>query len=334
MKKILYIGNNIKASNPTTIVQLSILLKEVGFEVVTYSNKQNKGLRLLEMCIGVFQHRNARYILIDTYSTANFYFALIVSQLARVLKIAYIPILHGGNLPKRLHRNPLLSKLIFKNSYLNVAPSRYLKNVFEKQDFKTVFIPNMIHLNDYEFKARIPKDPKLLWVRAFDKIYNPEMAIQVLFELKKTHANAMLCMVGPDKDGSLASVQQKASQLGVLDSVEFTGLLSKKVWVEKSKFFDIFINTTNVDNTPISVIEAMALGLPVISTNVGGLPYLIKHGGNGFLVAENDAEAMASSIIDLMQQSEKIKEITTNARKTVNEFDVEIVQQQWINLLK
>ena len=67
-------------------------------------------------------------------------------------------------------------------------------------------------------------------------------------------------MVGPNKDGTLNDVQQLIDRYELHDSVEITGVLSKSEWHKKSEEFDIFINTTNVDNTPISVIEAMALG--------------------------------------------------------------------------
>lgn len=334
MKKIVYIGNNVPASNPTTLVQLSTLLKEASFKVVIYSAKKSKILRLLHMCAGVCKNRDATYILIDTYSTANFYFAVIVSQLARVLKIAYIPILHGGNLPARLKQSPLFSKCIFKNAYLNIAPSNYLLKAFQHKRFKTAFIPNSIAIEKYAYKERTKIQPKLLWVRAFDKIYNPVMAIKVLFELKKRHSNAILCMIGPDKDGSLKEVKAVAKQHGVLDSVEFTGKLSKEIWIEKSKQFDIFINTTTIDNTPVSVIEAMALGLPVVSTNVGGISYLIQHGENGMLVENNNALQMAEAIEELLRNAKKVNEIITNASILVEESDTEIVKQQWVNLLK
>ena len=121
------------------------------------------------------------------------------------------------------------------------------------------------------------------------------MAIEVLKELKNTYPNAALCMVGPDKDGTQADVQQLIKRYQLHDSVEITGVLSKEDWHKKSEDFDIFINTTNVDNTPVSVIEAMALGLPVVSTNAGGLPYLINNGKDGILI-EKESEIRSAPV--------------------------------------
>ena len=94
----------------------------------------------------------------------------------------------------------------------------------------------------------------------------------------------------------------------------------------------MFINTTNVDNTPVSVIEAMALGLPVVSTNVGGIPFLLEDGVDALLVEPNDQEAMCRAIERLKSDPELVKQLTLNARKKVENFDWEVVKHQWKKL--
>lgn len=338
MKKtyILYIGNNLgkESKYVSTIETLSNLLELEGYTVKTYSNKSNKLLRMLDMSWALIKHKKiSDFVLIDTYSTTNFYYALIISQLARIFKLKYIPILHGGNLPFRLKKNSYFSKLIFKNSYKNIAPSNYLKYEFEKMGYKTVFIPNIIEINNYTFKERKKLNPNLLYVRAFDYIYNPIMAIKVLYNLKQTFPEAKLCMIGPFKDNSINKVKKEISNLKLTNSVEITGVLTKKEWHKKSEEFDIFINTTNFDNTPISVMEAMALGLPVVSTNAGGLPYLISDNFDGFLVDKNDATAMTNKIINLLNDTNLASKITLNARKKVEKFDWKFVSKQWNTIL-
>lgn len=334
MKKIVYIGNHLKTANPTTLELLSKLLKDSGFQVAVYSNQRLKVVRLLQMCWGVIKHSNANYVLIDTYSTSNFYYALVISQLARFLKILYVPILHGGNLPKRLKTHPKLAKLVFKNAFMNIAPSNYLKEVFQNSNFETQFIPNGIELKKYAFKQRKNLQPKLLWVRAFDTIYNPFMAIEVLRILKKKYPKATLCMVGADKDGTLKKAKEVAAEKGLSNAIVFTGYLKKAVWIEMSKKHDIFINTTTVDNTPVSVVEAMALGLPIVSTNVGGIPFLINEGETGCLVASNNAMQMVFEIEKLLENSGNSLQMAINARTMVTNFDVNQVQNQWNELLK
>nr|WP_301402750.1 glycosyltransferase family 4 protein [Polaribacter huanghezhanensis] len=331
---ILYIGNDLSNNSnyPTTIKTLTNLLQLEGFKLIKTSNKENKILRMIDMCLTIVKHSKVDYILIDTYSTANFYYAFFTSQIARLFKIKYIPILHGGNLPFRLEDSRKLSKLIFKNSYRNIAPSNYLKHEFEKKGYPSVLIPNVIEIKDYKFKERKVLQPKLLFVRAFDEIYNPLMAIDVLRKLKVKYLGATLCMIGPDKDGSLEKVKQLAKEKNVLDDIEFTGVLSKKDWHKKSEDFDIFINTTNVDNTPVSLIEAMALGLPIVSTDAGGIPYLISNEVDGLLINKGDIDQMVNEIISLLEGGHP--EIAKKARHKVESFNWDIVKYKWFKILK
>ena len=138
-------------------------------------------------------------------------------------------------------------------------------------------------------------------------------------------------MVGPDADGSMEAVKQLAKDLQV--TVKITGKLPKKDWIALAKDHNIFINTTNFDNMPVSVIEAMALGLPVVSTNVGGLPFLIKDNMDGLLVPPNNAEAFVVGIKQLINNPVASNTIAFNAREKVEQFAWGIVKHQWIELL-
>ena len=159
------------------------------------------------------------------------------------------------------------------------------------------------------------------------------MAIQVLSALRKIYSNATLTMVGPDKDDSLNDCRKLVANLGLQDYVVFTGRLSKKEWVQLAKTHDIFINTTNADNLPVSVIEAMALGMIVISTNVGGMPYLVRDDVNGLLVDVNDIADMANKVIHVCGDTSPAEKLSTNAFTTSKQFDCAVVMQQWCNLL-
>jgi len=170
-----------------------------------------------------------------------------------------------------------------------------------------------------------------LWVRSFAEIYNPTLALEVLETLLDHGLEATLCMVGPEKDGSLVHCQKIAKDKNL--PVTFTGKLEKVVWIELSKEYDIFINTTNFDNTPVSVIEAMALGLPVISTNVGGIPFLLNDQKDAILVPPNNKTAFVAAISQLLPHPERVTFLTENARNKVENFDWEKVKHMWAQLL-
>ena len=336
MKKIVYIGNNLseKSNYNSTMTTLSKLLSDEGYMLTCSSSKSNIIFRLLDMCITVIANRNRTdYILIDTFSTLNFYYTIIISQLARLFSIKYIPILHGGNLPLRLENSSFLSKLIFRNANIIIAPSKYLVSEFGKKNYKTVYIPNGISIKEYIYKKRIDLTPKLLWVRAFEKTYNPLLAIKVVELLRVHFKDVHLCMIGPDKDGSLQKAKELVAKLNLTKNVIFTGVLPKEQWHKLSEKFDIFINTTNTDNMPVSILEAMALGFPIVSTNVGGLPYLITDKEDGLLVPVNNEKMMVNSIIELIEDPNKAAKLSENARKKAENFDLLNIKKQWKTIL-
>jgi len=334
--KILYIGNKLlkHGMSATSIETLGPLLENEGYEIFYSSDKKNLFYRLTDMLYAVWRHRKrVKYVIIDTYSKKSFHGAVVVSVLCRLLNVKYVNILHGGDLPVRLNNSPKTTRVVFNNAYKLVAPSGYLKYEFEKLGYKPVLIPNNINIGDYIFKHRSSIKPKILYVRSFASIYNPEMAIRVLNRLIKIYPDAELCMVGPDKDGTLASCKNLAIHYGIEKCVRFTGVLSKQEWHKLSEEYDIFINTTNVDNTPISVIEAMALGLPVVSTNAGGLPYLLNNEEDALLIDKGSVNGMVSAIKRLIENSELTEKISLNGRKKAESFDWEKVKVLWNDLL-
>lgn len=337
MKSLLYIGNKLSKHGftPTSIETLGVFFEKEGYQVLYASEKKNQLIRFLDMGFSVIKYRKkVDYVIIDTYSTFSFWYVLFVSQLCRLFQLRYIPILHGGNLPHRLDRNPKLARLIFNHAYQNVAPSGYLLEAFRKRNFPNlVFIPNTIDLSNYPYlKQRDTHVPKLLWVRSFATLYHPKMAIDVLKKVQEQYPTAQLCMVGPDKDGSLEETRKYAEQQKV--EVTFTGRLSKSEWVALSKDYNTFINTTNFDNTPVSVIEAMSLGLPVVTTNVGGIPFLLENRKTALLVEANAVNKMVEGIEELTTNQNLRTTLVQNGREYVEHFDWQAVKHHWATLFQ
>ncbi|WP_416448175.1 glycosyltransferase family 4 protein [Leeuwenhoekiella sp. A2] len=334
-KNLLYIGNKLShnSSTPTSIESLGFSLEQIGYHITYASGFKNKVLRLLHMLYATVSRAGSTdYILIDTYSTTNFWYAVAVGKVCQIFKLKYIPILHGGKLPQRHQKSPQRSKNLFNKAYKIIAPSFYLFNFFQKEGYNNVvYIPNSIAIEKYKFQERAIFKPNLLWVRSFSAIYNPLMALKILEILLEDYPGATLCMVGPDKDGSLKTCRQyaKIRHLPVI----FSGKMEKKEWIELSKEYDIFINTTHYDNTPISVIEAMALGLAVVSTNVGGIPYLLDHDKNALLVNDDDIVAFAKAIKAIINDPAQSQILTLNAGKKVENFDWQVVKTQWTKIL-
>jgi glycosyltransferase involved in cell wall biosynthesis len=336
MKTLIYVGNKVSnhGLNVSTIDTLGALLQGEGFKVVMASSKKNILLRFLHMLWVVFVHRKQTdFVLIDTYSTLSFWYAFYVSKLCKYLRLPYIPILHGGNLPYRFSTSRKATSFLVNHAFKTVIPSEYLHSHLKEFDIPRVqIIPNAVELDNYTFKMRDSFRPKLLWVRALAKIYNPEMAVQVVAILKKEYPEAQLTMIGPFKDISKLEMQTIIDSYGL--EVQLPGKLSKEEWIARAKDYDIFINTTTIDNMPVSVMEAMALGLPVVSTNVGGIPFLIEHGKTGQLVESNNPQAMVAAIKIYLNDFNYANQMAVNANNHIQNFDWRVVKHQWIQLFE
>ena len=333
--RLLYIGNHlsVRGAYPSVAESLSLrLLPELELHLV--SRKRNKGLRMLDMLWAILRYgRKEQPVLIDVYSTWNFYYALLCGLLCRMLACRYYCVLHGGNLPRRLQDNPRLSRWLFGGAARLIAPSSYLQAAFRQAGYEVIVIPNAIPLKNYPYRCRKNVRPRILWVRAFSSIYNPQMAIHVLHRLISKYPNAFLCMVGPERDGSQQHCKKLVQELGLSGHVRFTGLLSKSEWTSLSEKYDVFINTTNFDNAPVSVIEAMALGLPVVCTNAGGLPYLVKNRVSGLVVPCGDVKEMSEKIIELIENHRLAESLSVRGRRQVESYDFSVVSNMWKKLL-
>lgn len=333
---ILYIGNKLSmhGNTPSSIEILGNLLS-ARYNIHRVSSKRNQLARLIDMLWSIVSYRReATLVLIDTYSTLGFYYAFGAAIVCSLLSIPYVPILRGGNLQSRLRNSSRISRFVFGRASRLIAPSNFLFEVFQRCGYSEVqYIPNSIEINRYKMTLRTSLVPRLLWVRSFHSIYNPIMAVKVLEKLLSEFPLAELTMVGPARDQSLRECQDYVTSHGLSAKVKFTGVLTKERWHKLSEEHDIFINTTNIDNTPVSVIEAMALGLPVVSTNVGGVPFLIKDNETGLLVGPNDPDSMAKRIIELIRNPEKALRLTINARRVIEAFSWDVVKDKWFSLL-
>ena len=286
------------------------------------------------MLWGVWVHRKStQLILIDLYSTRAFWFGWGSAYLAHLLHLPFILVARGGDLPQRLKKQPKLAKQLWDNAALVVAPSAYLAENLAQLNLKCTVVPNHIPIAHYRFKHRNSAQPKLLYARALHQNYNPQMLIEVVALLKQNGILAQLIFVGNAKDGSVEDCLQLAAKKGVAENITFKGKLSKADWHALAIGCDIFVNPTTVDNTPISVIEACALGLPVVSTAVGGVPYLLQDKTNALLVPSNDPVRFAEAIKNLLESPELVAQLSTNGRKLAESFDWSNVRPTWNQII-
>lgn len=314
--------------------KLVYLLNGEGFECFIVSRFINPFTRAIDILYSyVVLNKKFDKVIVMVYSGKSFYFTTLVSILSRIFKKETIYHVHGGNIPAFVKERKKLFDWTLKKHKAVVVPSEYLRNSLLKLGFPSVIIPNIINVNDYVFRKRIRPVPKLLWMRSFNPIYNPFMAIDVLGHVLEEFPDARLTMGGMDH-GYEEITKTYADESGLSTFIDFVGFMDDQQKDKYSKTHDFFLNTTRIDNQPVSVIEAMAYGYVIVSTNVGGVPYLIQDEVNGYLIPSEDAISMAQIIIELINHPKQVEIISLNARKHVESMDWKYTKELWYQVLE
>lgn len=326
-----------KLGNASVAEELAVRLTAAGDLVTTTSAQTRRPLRVADMLLTSFLTRGSVDVaVVDVYSGAAFRWAEWVTAIIKGASVPVVHVLRGGNLPSFARANRTRVARLFRSSNAVVALSGYLFEQMSPYGEIAETIPNPIDLSRYQFRLRSYAAPRLAWLRSFHALYNPTLAPRMLAELDKLlgASRPHLTMMGADKgDGTLRAVEESAEQLGVSDLLSLPGPVKKVEVSARLAEADVFINTTDVDNVPISVIEAMASGLCVVSTDVGGIPYLLQDGVDGLLVPRDDPSAMAKAVARIVTEPELAERLSRNGRAKAQSFDWTRVLPRWRTLI-
>lgn len=331
--RLLLVGNFLSASrsNLTVGEELAMRLRDAGWTVTTTSSRQRRLPRLYDMVTSVWRQRaNYDVAQVDVYSGNAFVWAEVVCAALRLAHRPYVLTLHGGNLPDFSKRWPKRVRSVLRGATAVTTPSRYLLEHLRQFRDDMLLLPNAIELERYAFHARSKPAPRLVWLRAFHRLYDPSLAVDVAARLSREIPDVQLTMVGSDTgDGALADAKRAIERLNLDGQISLPGGVPKRdvpTWLGAA---DIFLNTTTVDNTPVSVIEAMACGLCVVSTAVGGIPYLLDDGETAMLVPPHDAAAMTNAVLRVLRDPALADRVSRQARSKAESMDWGVVLPRW-----
>lgn len=330
--KICFVGNMLGKNQGFITTQgqvIADLFIEEGYEIVCVSSKISKLLRLGDIIQTIIRQRNQiDLVVLEVYSGLSMIMADVVSSLCKLLRIPLISVLHGGNLSDFAKKYPRWTKRVLRQSDYIIAPSSFLAEELNFLGFDIKVIPNVLKINNYPYRIRRNIEPKMIWMRSFQSLYNPQMAVQAFAKIHKDYQQSTLVMAGVDK-GIEGEMKQLVKNLGLENVVRFPGFLDMEAKTKEFSEADIYLNTNKIDNMPVSVVEACAMGLPVIATDVGGLKHLITNGKNGILVKDDDADEMADTIKKLLEDADLTEKISTNGRQLAEKSAWEKVQKLW-----
>src|ERR1043166_3317553 len=246
---------------------------------------------------------------------------------ARMLGRPVVLNYRSGEAPDHLKRSAIARAAIARVD-ASIVPSRFLVDVFASFDLQATAVPNVVDLNRFKFADRFPIRPRILSTRNFDSLYNVACTLRAFKLVQESWPNATLTLVGGGAREQ--ALRRLAAELG-LEHVEFVGRVPPDRIHEYYAAHDIYVQTPNIDNMPTSVLEAYASGLPVVSTEAGGVPAILTHGQTGLLAPIDDHLAVASRILLLLEQPGVAREIAQNAFATCEAYSWRHVRELWLS---
>ena len=254
-------------------------------------------------------------------------FSMPVLLIARLRQVPVVINYRGGDADEFLQKRAWWVRLGLRRAAALVVPSGFLAAVFSRHGIGANIVPNIIDLQHFSPAKSAEAGANILVARNLEAIYDNATALRA-FELvlrRLPHARLFVAGSGPE----LPVLRELAAELGVAERVEFTGALDRDEMATLMRRCHLMINPSLVDNMPNSVLEAMACGIPIVSTSVGGVPYIVEHRQTGLLVPAADASAMAAAAIQLLTEPGLAEAIVQRATAAIDNYSWSQVAGRW-----
>ncbi len=302
-----------------------------GVVVVTTSGVVDRTRRAIDTARTVWRWRDEIDVLVlMAFSGPSFAMTDLARRFGGSLHVPLVLWLHGGNLPAFAERHPRWVRTVLASADRIVAPSPYLAGTAEVFGLRADVISNIIPALHEGATPRRRLRPRLLWMRTFHPLYQPELAIEVLSLVRKEFPEAVLTMAGQDK-GDLESVKRLVRSRSLDQHVRFVGFLDGAGKAQAFAENDLFLNTTRTDNAPVSLLEAASHGVPIVSTPAGGITRLFADGHTALLA--NDAAGLASAVRRLLVEPALAEAISDGGLDVARRATWSEVGPQWHRLL-
>jgi glycosyltransferase involved in cell wall biosynthesis len=248
--------------------------------------------------------------------------------IARFRAVPSIVNYRGGEAMLFLRRSARIVRATLARADALVVPSGFLQEVFAKHGISARVIPNVVDLARFRFSnAPALHAQRILVARHLEPIYGIDTALRAFGEVRRVVPNATMLVAGTGV--ALAELVRLRDELGLRDCVTFCGPLDRDEMAEEYRKACVVLNPSRADNMPNSVLEAMASGVPVVSTNVGGVPFIVNSGLNGILVPPDDAHAMACALTTLLHDRALARRLADAAFADVQRYTWGAVRESW-----
>jgi glycosyltransferase involved in cell wall biosynthesis len=210
-----------------------------------------------------------------------------------------------------------------------VVQSPFLEDVFARSGLETTVIANHLDPGSLPFRTRRPLRPVFLSTRALEPSYDVATTLRAFRIIQHRLPDAELRIIG---DGSeRARLEQLTQELG-LQAVTFSGIVDAADMAEVYDAADVLLNASTLDSMPLSILEAFASGLPVVSTDAGGIPWLVADGETGLLVPPGDPSELAAAALRLLDDEPLAVELVTAAYARCSAYSWTATREDWLAL--
>jgi glycosyltransferase involved in cell wall biosynthesis len=295
-----------------------------------------KYLRTLLTSIVYFASLIARvpkYDVIHIFSASYFSFVLAPTPAMLVAKLFGKKVLlnyHSGEADDHFTRWPSALQTL-KLADKVVVPSEYLVRVFAKFQVPAVAVNNLIELEDFAFHKRRPLRPIFLSNRNLEKHYGVDHVLRAFAIIQRKIPEAQLTIAGDGPE--CGTLEALARSLG-LQNTTFVGRIEPGRIAAQYKQSHIYLNASEIDNQPLSILEAFACGLPIVTTNAGGIPDMVTDGVSGFVVNRGDHERLAGRAMELLENSELANNMARRGREECQKYSWEKVGDEWRDIYR
>ena len=274
-------------------------------------------------------HELSRADVAHVFSASYSSFLLAPLPAIAIAKLLGTPVVlnyRSGEAPDHLRRSTLARRAI-AGVTRNIVPSRFLVDVFASFGIGASVIPNIVDLDRFRYRERTPLRPYLLSTRNFEELYNVASTLRAFRLVQARWPEARLTLVGAGREEP--RLRALSDELG-LRHVTFAGRVRPDEIAGFYAGHDIYVQSPIIDNMPTSVIEAYASGLPVVSTEAGGVPAILTDGVHGLLAPVDDHEALAARILDLLADPSRARTLAARAFDGCREYTWPAVRDQWL----
>lgn len=232
----------------------------------------------------------------------------------------------GGEAAAFLARSHRSVRSTLARATIVAVPSGFLQKVFGDFGIAADVVPNIVDLGRFRpATSGRQRGAHLVVTRNLEPIYDNATALRALAIVRGRQPAATLTIAGSGPE--LAALQALAAELGVADAVRFAGRLDRDAVAALYRDADIALNPSTVDNMPNSLLEAMASGVPIVSTDVGGVPFIVQDGTTALLVPPGDPRSMADAALRLLDNPAEAARLAASGLETARRYTWKEVSQ-------